>query len=139
MYVGYQVAFLVREHADGLYPLRRPHLPNLAGIGKSGAVSDANVTTQRLGVPETTGLEDSAATRGEDQDGEVLQHEFSVCIRGVRGLGVEPAVIWGEADCYVQYHFPTVTSCCHGNSHLENGEHHESKAGCSCSTAHGER
>ena len=126
MYVHvYQVAFLLREHADGLYPLRRPHLPGLSGTGKSGAGAACSRAVPCEAVTsQTSGLKDCEEARGESLDNDILQHEFSVCIHGVRGLGVEHAKIWGEADCYVQYHFPTVTSYHHGNSHLEkNGEH----------------
>ena len=28
---------------------------------------------------------------------------------GVRGLSVFSNTVWGEADCFVQYHFPTAS------------------------------
>lgn len=31
---------------------------------------------------------------------------FEVVIEGVRGLALFENMIWGEADCFVQYHFP---------------------------------
>lgn len=35
-----------------------------------------------------------------------VEHVFEIVIEGVRGLNME-GMIWGEADCFVQYHFPT--------------------------------
>ena len=32
---------------------------------------------------------------------------FVVTVDGVRGLAVFSNTVWGEADCFVQYHFPT--------------------------------
>ena len=29
-------------------------------------------------------------------------------VNGIRGLSVFNNTVWGEADCYVQYHFPYV-------------------------------
>ena len=28
---------------------------------------------------------------------------------GVRGLSVFSNMVWGEADCFVQYHFPAIS------------------------------
>ena len=36
-------------------------------------------------------------------------HAFEVTVDGVRGLSVFSNTVWGEADCFVQYHFPTVS------------------------------
>lgn len=36
-------------------------------------------------------------------------HVFEVTVDGVRGLSVFSNTVWGEADCFVQYHFPTVS------------------------------
>lgn len=33
---------------------------------------------------------------------------FDVTVNGIRGLSVFNNTVWGEADCYVQYHFPYV-------------------------------
>ena len=42
----------------------------------------------------------------EDQDGYAVKHQFEVTVVGVRSLTTLSASVWGEADCYVQYHFP---------------------------------
>ena len=34
------------------------------------------------------------------------QHIFEVVIGGIRGLSIFTNSVWGEADCFVQYHFP---------------------------------
>ena len=35
-----------------------------------------------------------------------IQHVFEVVVEGVRDLSLFTNTIWGEADCFVQYHFP---------------------------------
>ena len=35
-----------------------------------------------------------------------MQHVFEVIIEGVRDLSSFTNTIWGEADCFIQYHFP---------------------------------
>lgn len=40
--------------------------------------------------------------------GAVVEHVFDVTVSGVRGLSVFNNTVWGEADCFVQYHFPRV-------------------------------
>ncbi|XP_066282765.1 C2 domain-containing protein 3-like isoform X2 [Branchiostoma lanceolatum] len=34
------------------------------------------------------------------------EHIFEVVVEGVRGLSQFETAVWGEADCFVQYHFP---------------------------------
>ena len=36
----------------------------------------------------------------------VVVHCFEVTIEAVRNLPALNTAIWGEADCFVQYHFP---------------------------------
>ena len=35
-----------------------------------------------------------------------VQHVFEVVVEGIRDLSLFANTIWGEADCFVQYHFP---------------------------------
>ena len=35
---------------------------------------------------------------------------FDVTVSGVRGLSVFNNTVWGEADCFVQYHFPSIAN-----------------------------
>ena len=46
-----------------------------------------------------------------------MRHVFEVTVDGVRGLSVFSNTVWGEADCFVQYHFPTT-----GERDKEEGE-----------------
>ena len=41
---------------------------------------------------------------------DLIRHVFTVTVSGVRGLSVFNNTVWGEADCFVQYHFPCPTS-----------------------------
>ena len=45
------------------------------------------------------------AAVGGTAAGEV-EHNFEVAVESVRGLPSLNTAVWGEADCYVQYHFP---------------------------------
>ncbi|KAK7097644.1 C2 domain-containing protein 3-like [Littorina saxatilis] len=42
-----------------------------------------------------------------DSSGTSVEHGFEIVIQGVRGLKLLESMIWGEADCFVQYYFPT--------------------------------
>ena len=35
-----------------------------------------------------------------------VEHMFEVVIENVSGLKLLDNMIWGEADCFIQYHFP---------------------------------
>ena len=38
------------------------------------------------------------------------EHIFEVSVEEVKGLVLGEDMIWGEADCFIQYHFPTQLS-----------------------------
>ncbi|XP_063162068.1 C2 domain-containing protein 3 [Candoia aspera] len=40
----------------------------------------------------------------------LVEHVFEIRIEGVRGLTLLQSTVWGEADCYIQYHFPVQKS-----------------------------
>ena len=40
----------------------------------------------------------------------LVEHVFEVSVEGVKGLVLGDHMIWGEADCFIQYHFPTQVS-----------------------------
>ncbi|XP_076468573.1 C2 domain-containing protein 3-like isoform X2 [Babylonia areolata] len=42
-----------------------------------------------------------------DSSGSSVEHSFEVVVQGVRGLKLLDTMIWGEADCFVQYFFPS--------------------------------
>ncbi|XP_038063110.1 C2 domain-containing protein 3-like [Patiria miniata] len=46
------------------------------------------------------------AEQDSTQD-ELVEHIFEVVVEGVRGLPQLEDTVWGEADCFVQYHFPS--------------------------------
>ncbi|XP_056350914.1 C2 domain-containing protein 3 isoform X3 [Oenanthe melanoleuca] len=48
-----------------------------------------------------------------DPEGEdVVEHVFEIHVEGVKGLTPLQSTVWGEADCYVQYHFPVQEPGC---------------------------
>ena len=36
----------------------------------------------------------------------IVEHQFEITVEDVRGLSVFGSTVWGETDCFVQYHFP---------------------------------
>ena len=85
-----KVCYLLREHASGGYPLR-PVPQKLEGL-------------QPQGKGGVGGRSEEVAGGGSS----VSHHEFTVCVEGIRGLEVAASTVWGEADCFIQYHFPTL-------------------------------
>ncbi|XP_006875492.1 PREDICTED: C2 domain-containing protein 3 [Chrysochloris asiatica] len=60
----------------------------------------------------------------EGQGSGLMEHHFEVHVEKVKGLAPLQATVWGEADCYVQYYFPTQdsqSSVLEGPEFLENG------------------
>ncbi|XP_015280536.1 PREDICTED: C2 domain-containing protein 3, partial [Gekko japonicus] len=54
----------------------------------------------------------------------LMEHVFEVHIESVKGLTPLQSTVWGEADCYVQYHFPvqeSETSVLRGTEVYESG------------------
>lgn len=35
-----------------------------------------------------------------------VEHQFEITVEDIRGLCVFGSTVWGETDCFVQYHFP---------------------------------
>lgn len=35
-----------------------------------------------------------------------VEHQFEIIVEDIRGLSVFGNTVWGETDCFVQYHFP---------------------------------
>ena len=89
-----QISSLLRHHASGLYPLQCPY----QGLETKKRDNGAAKEKQKLC---------SVPSHHSDCGEEVLvHHQFLVCVDGVRGLKVAVNTVWGEADCFVQYHFP---------------------------------
>ncbi|XP_038169557.1 C2 domain-containing protein 3 isoform X3 [Arvicola amphibius] len=60
----------------------------------------------------------------EGQGNRLMEHHFELHVVMVRGLVPLQTTVWGEADCYVQYHFPfqdSQPSVLQGPDFLENG------------------
>ncbi|XP_027629944.1 C2 domain-containing protein 3 isoform X1 [Tupaia chinensis] len=60
----------------------------------------------------------------KDQGTGLMEHLFEFHVEMVKGLTPLQATVWGEADCYVQYHFPvqdSQSSVLKGPEFLENG------------------
>ena len=35
-----------------------------------------------------------------------VEHQFQIEVEDIRGLSIFDSTVWGETDCFVQYHFP---------------------------------
>ncbi|XP_059672424.1 C2 domain-containing protein 3 [Gavia stellata] len=58
-----------------------------------------------------------------DKEGEdLMEHVFEIHVESVKGLTPLQSTVWGEADCYVQYHFPVQEAGCGA---LQGTELHE--------------
>uniref|UniRef100_A0A2K5CY14 C2 domain-containing protein 3 n=1 Tax=Aotus nancymaae TaxID=37293 RepID=A0A2K5CY14_AOTNA len=60
----------------------------------------------------------------EDRGNGLMEHCFEICVKMLQGLTTFQATVWGEADCYVQYHFPvqhSQSSVLKGPEFPENG------------------
>ena len=51
-----------------------------------------------------------------------VEHVFEVVLQGVRGLKLLETMIWGEADCFVQYFFPVQGQAQHQGPAVAFGE-----------------
>ncbi|XP_061485091.1 C2 domain-containing protein 3 [Rhineura floridana] len=54
----------------------------------------------------------------------LMEHVFEIHIESVKGLTPLQSTVWGEADCYVQYHFPVQepeSNVLHGTELYESG------------------
>ncbi|XP_025967239.2 C2 domain-containing protein 3 isoform X2 [Dromaius novaehollandiae] len=48
-----------------------------------------------------------------DREGEeLMEHVFEIQVESVKGLTPLQSTVWGEADCYIQYHFPVQEASC---------------------------
>ena len=53
----------------------------------------------------------------------VVEHLFEVSVTSIQGLRLVEDMIWGEADCFVQYHFPAQSQLTQqGAPDIANGE-----------------
>ncbi|CAF0929940.1 unnamed protein product, partial [Didymodactylos carnosus] len=41
-----------------------------------------------------------------DLNSQLMEHQFEIMIEGINGLRAFESMVWGESDCFIQYHFP---------------------------------
>ena len=95
-----QISHLQQLYASGQYSLQLPHR---AHTGVRRTHQDTSTKPGGSGIPPAL-----CAHQGEDVG--AVEHVFTVCIEGVREMTAFASTVWGEADCFVQYHFPSVSS-----------------------------
>ena len=103
-----KIARLVKEHSIGCYPLCPP-LPQGSTRMPDMKIQRTEHTRQQQPLLEKHEVCGSPPGPSSGHDESMVDHEFVVCVCGVNGMSVEVGMVWGEADCYVQYHFPTLT------------------------------
>lgn len=100
---SHQISCITKELSSGQYKIHRPH-----------QFHDSSHDHTR---PAQSYSRDSSSEKdGNTKDGidggsvetmhQCTQHVFEVVIEGVRDLSLFANTIWGEADCFIQYHFP---------------------------------
>ncbi|CAF0752136.1 unnamed protein product [Didymodactylos carnosus] len=62
------------------------------------AMSNVNNNTQYIGH--------SGPFDMIDLNSQSVEHQFEIMIEGINGLRAFESLIWGESDCFIQYHFP---------------------------------
>lgn len=100
--IFFQISHLQQQYSSGRYTLQRPHrAPTEARKTRHHLVSTKASSSSSRGPTEVV---DGVHNEG------AVDHVFELCIEGVRDVSAFASTVWGEADCFVQYHFPTLTS-----------------------------
>ena len=94
-----QISHLQQTYASGHYTLQLPHR----------APTEAR-KTQRHHTSTKPNSRAPPEVVNDVRNEEPVEHVFKLCIEGVRDVSTFASTVWGEADCFVQYHFPTLTS-----------------------------
>lgn len=94
-----QISHLQQQYASGRYTLQRPHR----------APTEMRKTQHCLMSTKPSSRVPAEVVDDIHNEGAV-EHVFELCIEGVRDIGAFASTVWGEADCFVQYHFPTRTT-----------------------------
>ena len=101
---SHQVSCITKEVSSGHYKIHRPHQSHN---------SPHQYTRPTKSYPIDSGCQKNSNSKEGIDDGggiktmhQYTQHVFEVVIEGVRDLSLFTNTIWGEADCFVQYHFP---------------------------------
>ncbi|KAJ7426082.1 hypothetical protein WISP_19115 [Willisornis vidua] len=54
----------------------------------------------------------SADQQADPEGKDLMEHMFEIHVESVKGLTPLQSTVWGEADCYIQYHFPVQEAGC---------------------------
>ena len=108
-----QVSFLLSQHAAGCFPIR----PRYQGRVKCGTCEGGTCEggTCEGGTCEGGTCEGGTCERGVElrsvpgHQPALTHHQFTVQVEGIRDLEMASTTVWGEADCFIQYHFPALT------------------------------
>nr|XP_060623141.1 C2 domain-containing protein 3 [Anolis sagrei ordinatus] len=94
---GSLVVILAMGSADQIASLQR--LKSEEGMGPAVVLRPPHALDPPL----------SAAEVGSTKEG-LMEHVFEIHLESIKGLTPLQSTVWGEADCYVQYHFPVQES-----------------------------
>ncbi|XP_033104608.1 C2 domain-containing protein 3-like [Anneissia japonica] len=94
---------------------RYGELKVLLSLGSQGQISEIqrvkldSVASVPLADRPEHFLERADGLTSDDASGtnKMREHVFEVIVEGIRGFPQFQDTVWGEADCFVQYHFPT--------------------------------
>lgn len=101
-----KVSYLLRQHASGCYPIHPGYLHSQRrGEGSLQPWGQS----QNRGEGSAVVVESEEGSEEVNQQGSLTHHQFTVQVEGVRALEVAANTVWGEADCFIQYHFPTLS------------------------------
>eukprot|EP00105_Crassostrea_gigas_P001484 XP_011413692.1 PREDICTED: C2 domain-containing protein 3 [Crassostrea gigas] len=95
---GQLKVLLAMGSAEQVSALQRMKMESAAGLQvlRPSHHLDGNLETSQEG-----------ASRNQFGTSVLVEHIFEVVIEGIRGLSMFDNMMWGEADCFIQYHFPT--------------------------------
>lgn len=95
---GQLKVLLAMGSAEQVSALQRMKMESAAGLQvlRPSHQLDGNLETSQEG-----------ASRNQFGTSVLVEHIFEVVIEGIRGLSMFDNMMWGEADCFIQYHFPT--------------------------------
>lgn len=95
-----QISHLQQQYASGRYTLQHPHR----------APTEVRKTQRCLVVSTKPSSRVRAEVVDDVHNEGAVEHVFELYIEGVRDVSAFASTVWGEADCFLQYHFPTLTT-----------------------------
>jgi len=91
-----QISHITKEFSSGQYSIHRQHCHRSNVLHLQSRPVDQITDNQNSTA-------DTDVVKAASQN---IRHIFEVVIEGIRGLSIFMNSVWGEADCFVQYHFP---------------------------------